>query len=703
MTEHIDLKKIFASNVFTDSEMRNRLEHDTYIKMKQTIDKGEPLSIEVADKVAQAMMEWAIEKGATHYTHWFQPLNGVTAEKHECFLSPTRDGQVEMEFSGKMLIKGESDASSFPSGGLRATFEARGYTAWDCTSPAFLKEDVAGVTLCIPTAFCSYNGEALDEKTPLLRSMEAIQKQALRLLHLLGDNTTTAVTTSVGAEQEYFLIDKSLFKRRLDLVLCGRTLFGAKPPKSQELEDHYYGSIKERVASFMKELDVELWKMGVSAKTKHNEAAPAQHELAPVYNTTNIAADQNQLIMETMKKIADRKGLACLLHEKPFSYINGSGKHNNWSLTNCDTGKSLLSPGKKPEENMQFLLFLTAIIAAVDSHSDLIRATTASASNDHRLGAYEAPPAVISIFLGSQLSGIVECYCNGLDVTPTCKRRMSVGSTAVPSFDADNTDRNRTSPFAFTGNKFEFRMLGSSQPLADTNAIINTIVAEQLDEICNYLEGADDLNQAIKSILSEKLKKHSRIIFDGNGYSEEWKAEANRRGLPNISNTVDAMDALINSKAINLFSKFNVLSESELHARYEILLEAYIKQVSIEAKIMIDMAENEIIPACCEYSGKVANSINNISNVGYFPSTQNILLQKLLELIEKADKTEKELQEIIIKSANLTGTYKEKAVFVRDVMLLKMQELRSVCDELEIHVRKRYWPFPTYAELLFEV
>ncbi|HHU73200.1 MAG TPA: glutamine synthetase type III, partial [Clostridiales bacterium] len=606
------LTEIFGIDVFNDAVMLERLPKKTYFALKKTIESGEDLDPAVAEVVAHAMKDWAIERGATHYTHWFQPMTGITAEKHDSFIRPTSDGKAIMEFSGKELIKGEPDASSFPSGGLRATFEARGYTAWDCTSPAFLREDAAGVTLCIPTAFCSYTGEALDMKTPLLRSMEAISTQVIRILKLFGHNDVKRINPSVGPEQEYFLIDKSKYLQRDDLIFTGRTLFGAMPPKGQEMDDHYYGSIKERVASFMRELNIELWKMGVTSKTQHNEAAPAQHELAPVYSTANIATDHNQLVMEYMKRIADHHGLACLLHEKPFAGVNGSGKHNNWSLI-TDTGRNLLDPGKTPHENIQFLLFLAAVLKAVDLHADLLRVSAANTGNDHRLGGNEAPPAIISVFVGSQLEDVLAQLVETGEAK-TCKDggKLNIGVHTIPELKKDATDRNRTSPFAFTGNKFEFRMVGSSMSIATANTILNTIVADVLCDMADELEKASDFDLAVHDLIKETVTNHQRIVFNGNGYSEAWVEEAKRRGLPNIKTMVDAIPALVTEKAIKLFGKHNVFSAVELHSRAEIMYELYSKAINIEAKTMISMANLKYIPSVISYTKKLADSINSV-------------------------------------------------------------------------------------------
>jgi len=619
----MELTEIFGSNVFNDKVMKQRLPKEVYKALRKTIQQGTPLRPDVADVVANAMKDWAIEKGATHYTHWFQPLTGITAEKHDSFISPAPDGSVIMEFSGKQLVQGEPDASSFPSGGLRATFEARGYTAWDCTSPAFLKEDESGnVTLTIPTAFYSYRGEALDKKTPLLRSMKALSRQALRVLKALGNTTSLNVTSTVGPEQEYFLVDKKYYMERLDLLLAGRTIFGAPPPKGQELEDQYFGAIKDRVSDYMHDLDVELWKMGITSKTKHNEVAPAQYEMAPIFDTTNIATDHNQLVMETMQKVAFRNDLVCLLHEKPYAGINGSGKHNNWSLSTSD-GQNLLEPGSTPSENVQFLLFLCAMIKAVDTHADILRATCATAGNDHRLGANEAPPAIISIFMGEELTEILEKIAKGEKTTSRGEQFVGVGVDTLPIIPRDNTDRNRTSPFAFTGNKFEFRMVGSAQSIAGSNVALNTIAAEALDEIATRLEKARDKNAEAAAIIKDTWKKHSRIIFNGNNYSDEWVAEAEKRGLPNVANTVDALKAFVTDKAFKLFEKYDVLSRKELHSRYDIYVEAYAKQINIEARVAIDMVRRQFIPAALEYATFLADSIDDLKSVKgpRFPKT----------------------------------------------------------------------------------
>lgn len=695
---------LFGSNVFNDAAMRERLPKKTYKELKKTIDEGLPLDESVAEVVANAMKDWAIEKGATHFTHWFQPMTGATAEKHDAFISPTADGKVIMEFSGKELIKGEPDASSFPSGGLRATFEARGYTAWDCTSPAFLKEDTAGVTLCIPTAFCSYTGEALDKKTPLLRSMEALNKQALRVLKIFG-STANRVITTVGPEQEYFLVDKQLFNKRKDLILTGRTLFGAKPPKGQELEDHYFGTLKERIAAFMKELDTELWKLGVSAKTKHNEVAPAQHEIAPIFNTTNVATDHNQLVMEMLKKVANRHGLAALLHEKPFAGINGSGKHNNWSLS-TDEGHNLLEPGNTPHDNAQFLIFLGAVIKAVDVYQDLLRVSAANPGNDHRLGANEAPPAIISIFLGEQLTDILEQLKDeGTASSSKQGGKLTIGVSTLPALPKDTTDRNRTSPFAFTGNKFEFRMVPSSASISGPNVVLNTIVAETLSEIADELEGASDVDAKVQEILKRIVTEHERIIFNGNGYSDEWVVEAEKRGLSNIRSTVEAIPALTTDKAVAIFEKHGVLSKVELESRQEILLEDYIKQINIEALTMIEMAKRQLLPAGIKFATDLANSINAIkaTGVGADISAQEELLKEVSAVLASFKKNTAELERVTAYASELHGDTLELALYYKRVVFAAMGTLRADGDTLETLVDDCHWPLPTYSELLFNV
>ncbi len=696
-----DLVEVFGSNVFNDAVMRERLPKATYKALKKTIDDGARLESAVAEVVANAMKDWAIEKGATHYTHWFQPMTGITAEKHDSFISPTADGKVIMEFSGKELIKGEPDASSFPNGGLRATFEARGYTAWDCTSPAFLKEDQAGVTLCIPTAFCSYTGEALDKKTPLLRSMETLSKQALRILKVFGNTTASRVISTVGPEQEYFLIDKDLYNERLDLKLTGRTLFGASAPKGQELDDHYFGTIRERVAAYMKELNTELWKLGVSAKTQHNEVAPAQHELAPIFNDTNVATDHNQLVMETMKKVATRHGLACLLHEKPFAGINGSGKHNNWSMSTND-GQNLLEPGKTPHENAQFLVVLCSVIKAVDDYADLLRVSAANAGNDHRLGANEAPPAIISIFLGEQLADILEQIENGDATSSKSGGKLEIGVSTLPALPKDATDRNRTSPFAFTGNKFEFRMMPSSASISGPNIVLNTIVAEVLSQVADRLEKASDVDAEVQVLLKEMVVNHKKVIFNGNNYSNEWVEEAAKRGLPNISNTADAIPALISQKSIDLFEKHGVFTEKELHSRCEILLEGYLKQINIEALAMVEMARRQILPAAIKFANEIAVSINNIKATGVsaVTSAQSELLEEVSAIMASMKKNIEAL-EAAIEEASSVGDIYECACSYRDKVFGQMNVLRADADKLETLVDAQLWPMPTYSDLLF--
>ncbi|WHH60286.1 glutamine synthetase III [Petroclostridium sp. X23] len=703
--EATSLNEMFGCNVFNDAVMRERLPKATYKALKKTIDGGVPLDPAVAEVVANAMKDWAIEKGATHFTHWFQPMTGVTAEKHDAFISPTADGKVIMEFSGKELIKGEPDASSFPSGGLRATFEARGYTAWDCTSPAFLKEDPAGVTLCIPTAFCSYTGEALDKKTPLLRSMEAISKQALRVLKLFGNTTATRVITTVGPEQEYFLVDRELYNKRKDLVFTGRTLFGAKPPKGQELEDHYFGVLKERISSFMKELNNELWKLGVSAKTQHNEVAPAQHELAPIFSTTNIATDHNQLTMEMMKKVAARHGLTCLLHEKPFAGINGSGKHNNWSMSTND-GQNLLDPGNTPHENAQFLVFLCGVIEAIDEYAELLRMSAANAGNDHRLGANEAPPAIISIFLGEQLTDILE-QLEAAGTASSSKQggELKIGVNTLPALPKDTTDRNRTSPFAFTGNKFEFRMVPSSASISGPNVVLNTIVAETLSRIADRLEKAIDFNAEVEALCKEVVVNHKKIIFNGNGYSDEWVAEAEKRGLPNISSTVEAVKHLISEKSIAVFEKHCVLSKAELYSRFEINLEAYIKQINIEALTMIEMSKRQIVPAAIKFANELAASINAVKLTGIDAdvSVQAEILKDVSGTLASFKKNIEKLEKATAEAAEMHGdTYKQACAY-RDEVFTAMSELRADGDKLETMIDAELWPMPTYADLLFNV
>ncbi|MDD2362559.1 MAG: glutamine synthetase III [Oscillospiraceae bacterium] len=693
------ISESFGKLVFNDKVMCERLPNDVYKALKRTIEMGKSLDRSIADVIANAMKDWAIEKGATHYTHWFQPMTGVTAEKHESFISPKSNGAVIMEFSGKELIKGEPDASSFPSGGLRATFEARGYTAWDPTSYAFIKDN----TLCIPTAFCSYGGQALDKKTPLLRSMEAINKQAIRILKLFGNEDIGRVITTVGAEQEYFLIDKELFEKRKDLIFCGRTLFGAKPPKGQELEDHYFGTIKPRIKAFMADLDDELWKLGILAKTEHNEAAPAQHELAPIFTTTNIAADHNQITMELMKKVAQRHGMVCLLHEKPFAGVNGSGKHNNWSLT-TNTGINLLEPGDSPEENAQFLLFLAAIIKAVDEYQDLLRLSVASAGNDHRLGSNEAPPAIVSIFVGEELSSVLDAIESGNACVRKDKQEMRIGVHVLPRFFKDTTDRNRTSPFAFTGNKFEFRMLGSSQSISGPNTILNTTVAEELSQFADILEKSDNLHGDILDLVRKTVTEHKRIIYHGNNYSDEWVDEAKNRGLLNLKSTVDVLPYFIADKNVELFTKHKVFSESEIHSRYEILLENYCKVLNIEALTMLDIARKEIYPAVSEYIKELSQTA--LSKQQLIPDdcceVEKSIVTKLSALSSSLYKKIEALSNALLETKNYTDLL-ACARFYKDTVLETMQEARVVADEMELLTDARLWPFPTFSELLFKV
>ncbi len=695
----MNVTELFGSKVFNDKVMKERLPKETYKALKKTIEDGAELELEVAKVVAHAMKDWAIEQGATHFTHWFQPMTGVTAEKHDSFIQPEEGGKVIMAFSGKELVKGEPDASSFPSGGLRATFEARGYTAWDPTSYAFIKDD----TLCIPTAFCSYSGEALDKKTPLLRSMQALDKQAVRILKLFGNEDVNRVITTVGPEQEYFLIDAEMYNARPDLIYTGRTLFGAKPPKGQELDDHYFGTIKPRVSAFMKELDEELWKLGVLAKTKHNEVAPAQHELAPVFSTTNIATDHNQLTMEMMKTVAARHGMTCLLHEKPFAGVNGSGKHNNWSIS-TDTGVNLLEPGKTPSQNAQFLLFLTAVIKAVDDYQELLRVSVASAGNDHRLGANEAPPAIISMFLGDELEAIVESIIDGTDYVDKKKKLMSIGATVLPPISQDTTDRNRTSPFAFTGNKFEFRSLGSTASISGPNIVLNTIVAEALDLFANELEGAKDFDKALNELVKRELTAHKRIIFNGNGYAPEWVEEAKKRGLSNLVSTVDALPSFVSQKSIDVFTKHKVFTEGELMSRYEIELEKYAKVIDIEALTFESMVKKDIMAAATDYETFLANAINAKAAVGVpVPSdTQKKKLQRAAQLTETMDAGLEKLEADIAKAGEIDNTY-ELAKFHHDVIFADMNELRVAVDELETVIPSDIWPYPTYGEILYSV
>lgn len=703
MSEKINVAEIFGENVFNDTVMKERLPKNVYKNLKLAMKGEKELQLADADVIANEMKDWAIEKGATHYTHWFQPLTGSTAEKHDSFISaPNENGKVLMEFSGKELIKGEPDASSFPSGGLRATFEARGYTAWDCTSPAFVREDATGATLCIPTAFCSYTGEALDQKTPLLRSMDAINEQSLRILKLFGNTTSKKVTPSVGAEQEYFIVDRDKYLQRKDLIFSGRTLFGAMPPKGQELDDHYFGAIRERIGAFMKDVNKELWKMGVSAKTQHNEVAPAQHELAPIYAQCNTATDNNQLTMEVLKKVAYRHNLVCLLHEKPFAGVNGSGKHNNWSIT-TDDGINLLDPGKTPHENIQFLLVLGAVMKAVDTHADLLRESASDVGNDHRLGANEAPPAIISMFLGEQLEDVVMQLIDKGDATNSIQKgKLKTGASTLPDLNKDATDRNRTSPFAFTGNKFEFRMVGSSDSIAPANVVLNTIVAESFREIADELEKAGNFDMACHDMIKKLFTEHHRIVFNGNGYSDEWVEEAERRGLPNIKSMVDAVPALTAPKAIKLFESFGVFTESELRSRAEIKYEAYAKAINIEAKSMIDIASKHIIPAVVSYTTELANSVIAVSEAGVDSSTQKELLDEVTKYLKEMKAALKKLTEVTEKASDITEG-KEQATYFRDVVKVAMDELRAPADKLEMIVDKEFWPFPSYGDLLFEV
>ena len=705
MSEAIHVAEIFGENVFDDAVMRERLPKSVYKKLKQTIEDGSELDPSIADVVAHAMKDWAVDNGATHYTHWFQPLTGVTAEKHDSFItSPDAAGRVLMDLSGKELIKGEADGSSFPSGGLRATFEARGYTTWDCTSPAFLKKDALGVTLCIPTAFCSYGGEALDKKTPLLRSMEAIDKQAVRIFHLFGNTAVKRVIPSVGPEQEYFLVDREKYLQRKDLIYTGRTLFGAMPPKGQEMDDHYYGVIRERVGAFMKELNEELWKLGVAAKTQHNEVAPAQHELASIYTKANLAVDHNQIVMETMKKVASRRGLACLLHEKPFQGVNGSGKHNNWSLTS-DTGINMLEPGVTPHENIQFLLVLACIMKAVDVHADLLRQPAAVPGNDYRLGAQEAPPAIISIFVGEQIEDVIDQLCSTGSATHSkMGGTLRTGVTTLPDFDKDATDRNRTSPFAFTNNKFEFRMVGSSDSISSANVVLNTIVAEAFKEAADILEASDDFPTAVHDLIKKLLSEHRRIIFNGNGYTEEWVQEAERRGLPNLKCMVDSIPSLVTEKAVKLFGDFGVYTRSELYARAEIEYETYAKSVLVEARTMSDMAGKQIIPAVIRYSGDLARSLNEVRTAcpEADMSVQTELVLEVSSLLAAMKNAMEEIRKDLEKAGTMSNM-KERAHFCYDEMVPAMNRLREPADRLEMIVDKEYWPFPSYGDMIFEV
>ncbi len=702
-TELINVTDIFGENVFNDTVMQERLPKKIYKNLKKTIEEGKELDLETADVIAHEMKEWAIEKGATHYTHWFLPLTGVTAEKHDSFISaPLPSGKVLMSFSGKELIKGEPDASSFPSGGLRATFEARGYTAWDCTSPAFVRQDASGAVLCIPTAFCSYTGEALDQKTPLLRSMEAIDKESLRLLRLFGNTTSRKVTPSVGAEQEYFLVDAEKFLQRKDLIYAGRTLFGAMPPKGQELDDHYFGTIRQRIAAFMRDVNIELWKVGVSAKTQHNEVAPAQHELAPIYTKVNIAVDHNQIVMQTLKRVASQHGMKCLLHEKPFAGVNGSGKHNNWSLV-TDDGINMLEPGKTPHENTQFLLVLTCILKAVNQYADLLRESAADPGNDHRLGANEAPPAIISVFLGEQLEDVLEQLISTGEATHSLKGgTLQTGVTTLPDLYKDATDRNRTSPFAFTGNKFEFRMVGSRDSIANPNIVLNTIVAEAFAEACDVLEQADDFDKAVHDLIKEYATENQAIVFNGNGYSEEWVKEAERRGLPNIKSMVEAIPAITTEKAVQLFERFNVFTRAELESRAEIQYEAYAKAINIEARTMIDMASKQFVPAFIGYTKTLADTINSVKAAGADASVQMEILNEVSALLKE---TKEALQVLVKLTEEAAGKEEgpEQANFYHSEVVPAMEALRAPVDKLEMIIDKEVWPMPSYGDLIFEV
>ena len=703
MEENVNVTELFGCDVFNDAVMEERLPKKVYKELKETIEEGKELSLEIADVVAHEMKEWAIEKGATHFSHWFQPMTGVTAEKHDAFITaPKENGKVLLSFSGKELIQGEPDASSFPSGGLRATFEARGYTTWDCTSPAFVRHDSAGGILCIPTAFCSYTGEALDQKTPLLRSMEAVNKQALRILRLFGNTTAKRVTPSVGAEQEYFLVDKEKWLKRKDLIYTGRTLFGAMPPKGQEMDDHYLGTIRQRVSAYMKEVNEECWKLGVAAKTQHNEVAPAQHELAPIYAPVNIAQDHNQIMMRILKKVASRHGMRCLLHEKPFAGVNGSGKHNNWSLTS-DDGVNLLDPGKNPHENKMFLLVLACILKAVDEHADLLRVSAADVGNDQRLGGNEAPPAVISVFLGDKLEDVLDQILKNGEATHSIKgEKFATGVTTLPDFRKDATDRNRTSPFAFTGNKFEFRMLGSQDSLSNCNVVLNTIAAEAFEEACDRLEKAEDFDKELNALIVEYTEKHKRIIFSGNGYSKEWQEEAKRRGLPNLPTMVDAIPALTTDAAIDMFEHFKVFTKAELEARAEIQYEIYAKAINIEARTMIDMATKQIIPAVVKYTTVLAESVNQVRAAG---KTYNVSVQE--KLLEKTSALLAESYEALNHLAEVTAEIEkkeegpERARYCLDVIMPAMTELRTPVDALEMIVDKEMWPMPSYGDLMF--
>ena len=703
MSEAINVAKIFGEDVFNDTVMQERLPKKVYKDLKKTIEEGKELDLATADVIAHEMKEWAIEKGATHYSHWFQPLTGVTAEKHDSFISaPLLNGKVLMSFSGKELIKGEPDASSFPSGGLRATFEARGYTAWDCTSPAFVRHDAAGATLCIPTAFCSYKGEALDQKTPLLRSMQAISEQSLRLLRLFGNTTSKKVTPSVGPEQEYFLVDAEKFLQRKDLIYTGRTLFGAMPPKGQELDDHYFGTIRQRIAGFMKDVNEELWKVGVTSKTQHNEVAPAQHELAPIYAECNVALDHNHIIMQTLKRVACQHGMKCLLHEKPFAGVNGSGKHDNWSLT-TDDGKNLLEPGKTPHENIQFLLVLTCILKAVDRHADLLRESAADPGNDHRLGANEAPPAIISVFLGEQLEDVLEQLISTGEATHSLKGgKLQTGVDTLPDLAKDATDRNRTSPFAFTGNKFEFRMVGSRDSISGPNVVLNTIVAEAFSEACDVLEKADNFDEAVHDLIKQYATEHQRVVFNGNGYSDAWVEEAEKRGLPNIRSMVEAIPALTTEKAVSMFEKFKVFTKAELESRAEIKFESYAKAINIEARTMIDMASKQIIPAIIKYTKDLADTVVAVKEAGADASVQAELLTEVSGLLAETKKALEALK-VVADQAAAMEEGEDQARFYHFDVVPAMEALRTPVDTLEMIVDKEAWPMPSYGDLIFEV
>ena len=703
MSEAINVAKIFGEDVFNDTVMQERLPKKVYKDLKKTIEEGKELDLATADVIAHEMKEWAIEKGATHYTHWFQPLTGVTAEKHDSFISaPLPNGKVLMSFSGKELIKGEPDASSFPSGGLRATFEARGYTAWDCTSPAFVRHDAAGATLCIPTAFCSYKGEALDQKTPLLRSMQAISEQSLRLLRLFGNTTSKKVTPSVGPEQEYFLVDAEKFLQRKDLIYTGRTLFGAMPPKGQELDDHYFGTIRQRIAGFMKDVNEELWKVGVTSKTQHNEVAPAQHELAPIYAECNVALDHNHIIMQTLKRVACQHGMKCLLHEKPFAGVNGSGKHDNWSLT-TDDGKNLLEPGKTPHENIQFLLVLTCILKAVDRHADLLRESAADPGNDHRLGANEAPPAIISVFLGEQLEDVLEQLISTGEATHSLKGgKLQTGVDTLPDLAKDATDRNRTSPFAFTGNKFEFRMVGSRDSISGPNVVLNTIVAEAFSEACDVLEKADNFDEAVHDLIKQYATEHQRVVFNGNGYSDALVEEAEKRGLPNIRSMVEAIPALTTEKAVSMFEKFKVFTKAELESRAEIKFESYAKAINIEARTMIDMASKQIIPAIIKYTKDLADTVVAVKEAGADASVQAELLTEVSGLLAETKKALEALK-VVADQAAAMEEGEDQARFYHFDVVPAMEALRTPVDTLEMIVDKEAWPMPSYGDLIFEV